>query len=58
MMLSISLGVLLAGVGLLIDEHSFRRAAREKEREIASLQKELKLAGTRALRPAYDAKIN
>lgn len=39
---SILLGVLLAGVGFLLDEWSLKRGLREKEREIASLEKELK----------------
>lgn len=38
---SVLFGVLLAGVGFVVDEWSLRRALREKEREIAALQKEL-----------------
>lgn len=38
---SVLLGVFLAGVGFIIDEWSLRKALREKEREIASLEKEL-----------------
>ena len=37
---SILLGVLLAGVGFIIDEWSLRRALREKEREITALRRE------------------
>lgn len=39
---SVLLGVLFAGVGFLVDERSLKRAVREKEREIASLERELK----------------
>lgn len=38
---SVLSGVFLAGVGFLIDERSLKKALREKEREIASLQKEM-----------------
>ena len=38
---SVLSGVFLAGVGFLIDERSLKKALREKEREIASLQKEI-----------------
>lgn len=38
---SVLLGVCLAGVGFIVDEWSLRKALREKEREIASLEKEL-----------------
>lgn len=38
---SVLLGVFLAGMGFIIDEWSLRKALREKEREIASLEKEL-----------------
>ena len=38
---SVLLGVLLVGLGFIIDERSLRKALREKEREIASLEKEL-----------------
>jgi uncharacterized integral membrane protein len=38
---SVLLGVFLAGVGFIIDEWSLRKALREKEREIASLEREL-----------------
>lgn len=37
---SILLGVLLAGVGFIIDEWSLRRELRDKEREIAALRRE------------------
>jgi uncharacterized integral membrane protein len=35
-------GVLLAGVGYVFDQWSLKRTVREKDREIASLEKELK----------------
>ena len=38
---SVLLGVLLVGVGFIFDERSLKKALREKEREIASLEKEL-----------------
>lgn len=38
---SVLLGVFMAGVGFIIDEWSLRKALREKEREIASLEREL-----------------
>ena len=38
---SVLSGVFLVGVGFLIDERSLKKALREKEREIASLQKEI-----------------
>lgn len=38
---SVLLGVFLVGVGFIIDEWSLRKALREKEREIASLEREL-----------------
>jgi len=38
---SVLLGILLAGAGFIVDEWSLRKALREKEREIAALQKEL-----------------
>ncbi len=38
---SVLLGVLLAGVGFLFDEWSLKRTLREKDREIAALEKEL-----------------
>lgn len=38
---SVLSGVFLAGVGFLIDERSLKKALREKEREVASLQKEM-----------------
>jgi len=38
---SVLLGVLLVGAGFVCDERSLRKALREKEREIASLEKEL-----------------
>ena len=40
---SILLGILLAGAGFLMDQWSLRRALREKERQIASLENELGL---------------
>jgi uncharacterized integral membrane protein len=39
---SILLGILLAGAGFLVDQRSLRRALREKERQVASLENELK----------------
>lgn len=39
---SVLLGVFLAGVGFIFDERSLKKALREKEREIASLERELK----------------
>lgn len=39
---SILLGILLAGAGFLIDQWSLRRALREKERQVASLENELR----------------
>jgi len=38
---SVLLGVLLVGLGFICDEWSLRKALREKERQIASLEKEL-----------------
>ena len=38
---SVFLGVLLAGVGFIVDERSLKKSLREKEREITSLQREL-----------------
>ncbi|OGQ73186.1 MAG: hypothetical protein A2W73_06000 [Deltaproteobacteria bacterium RIFCSPLOWO2_12_55_13] len=38
---SVLSGVFLVGVGFLIDERSLKKALREKEREITSLQKEM-----------------
>lgn len=38
---SVLLGVFLAGVGFIVDEWFLRKTLREKEREIASLEKEL-----------------
>jgi uncharacterized integral membrane protein len=39
---SILLGILLAGAGFLMDQWSLRRALREKERQVVSLENELK----------------
>ena len=39
---SVLLGVCLTGAGFLLDERSLRRAPREKERQIASLENELR----------------
>jgi len=39
---SVLLGVLLAGFGFLLDQWSLKKALREKEREIAALQIELR----------------
>ena len=41
-MVSILFGVVLAGASFLIDQWSLRRALREKERQVASLENELK----------------
>jgi|SRR5262245_8202882 len=41
-LLSLLLGIFLAGVGFIFDQWSLRRALRERDREIAALQKELK----------------
>jgi uncharacterized integral membrane protein len=41
-LLSLLLGIFLAGVGFIFDQWSLKRALREKDREIAALQKELK----------------
>jgi uncharacterized integral membrane protein len=41
-LLSVLLGIFLAGVGFLFDQWSLRRALRQKERELESLRKELK----------------
>lgn len=46
---SVLLGVLLAGAGFIVDEWSLRRALREKERQIASLEKELQPYRERAM---------
>ncbi len=39
---SVLLGVLFAGLGFIFDEWSLRRTLREKEREITSLERELR----------------
>ncbi|MCZ6625829.1 MAG: LapA family protein [Deltaproteobacteria bacterium] len=39
---AVLLGVLLAGTGFIVDQWSHRKALREKEREIESLERELK----------------
>jgi uncharacterized integral membrane protein len=41
-LLSLLLGLFLSGVGFIFDQWSLKRALREKDREIAALQKELK----------------
>jgi uncharacterized integral membrane protein len=41
-MFSILFGVVLAGAGFLVDQWSLRRALREKERQVAALETELK----------------
>jgi uncharacterized integral membrane protein len=41
-LVSVLLGVFLAGVGFIFDQWSLRRTLRQKEREITLLQKELK----------------
>lgn len=45
---SVLFGVLLAGGGYIFDQWSLKRALREREREIVSLQKELKAHRDRA----------
>jgi uncharacterized integral membrane protein len=40
-MFSVLLGVLLAGVAFLFDEWTFKRAARQKERQVAALEREI-----------------
>lgn len=42
-LVSVLFGVLLAGLGFLFDQWSLKRALRQKEREVESLQRELKL---------------
>lgn len=39
---SVLLGVLFAGLGFIFDEWSLRKTLREKEREITSLERELR----------------
>jgi putative membrane protein len=41
-LVSVLVGVLLAGLSFIVDQWSFRKSLREKERRIASLEKELK----------------
>lgn len=41
-LVAVLLGVLLAGVSFIVDQWSFRKALREKERRISALEKELK----------------
>ncbi|MGH7769814.1 MAG: LapA family protein [Candidatus Binatia bacterium] len=41
-MFSIMVGVVLAGAGFLIDQWSLRRTLREKERQVAALENELR----------------
>ncbi len=41
-LISVFLGVLLAGVAFVADERSLKKAVREKEREIAFLEEELR----------------
>lgn len=38
---AVLLGVLLAGVGFIVDQWALKKAVREKEREIEALKKEL-----------------
>ncbi len=38
---AVLLGVLLAGLGFIIDQWSIKRGLKQKEREIVSLEKEL-----------------
>lgn len=40
---SVLLGVFLAGAGFIFDEQSLKKTLREKERDIASLEKELQV---------------
>lgn len=46
---SVLLGIILAGIGFLFDERTLKKALREKERQIASLERELKLFRERQL---------
>ncbi|MFQ5849089.1 MAG: lipopolysaccharide assembly LapA domain-containing protein [Candidatus Binatia bacterium] len=39
---AVFLGVLLAGIGFILDERSLKRVLREKEQEIESLEREVK----------------
>lgn len=41
-LVSVLVGVLLVGMSFIVDQWSFRRTIREKERRIASLEKEIK----------------
>jgi uncharacterized integral membrane protein len=45
---SVLFGILLAGAGYIFDQWSLKRALREREREIVSLQKELNMHRDRA----------
>lgn len=49
---SVFFGILLVGVAFLVDERSLKRAVREKEREIASLDQELKSFREQSRAPA------
>src|SRR3972149_4212922 len=44
---AVLLGVLLAGLGFLFDQWSLKRALREKDRAIASLEREIQAFGER-----------
>lgn len=44
---SASLGVLLAGLGFLLDQRTLKRRLREKDREIETLESELRAARER-----------
>jgi uncharacterized integral membrane protein len=46
---SVLLGIILASIGFLFDEGTLKKALREKERQIASLERELKLFRERQL---------
>ncbi len=39
-LLSVFFGVLLAGIGFMIDQRSFKKAVRKKDQEIESLERE------------------
>ncbi len=43
-LVSVLFGVLVAGVGFIIDQWSLRKVVRQKEREIESLEKEVRTA--------------
>ncbi len=52
MLISILVGILLAGAAFILDVHALKRAVREKEREIASLEQEIKSFREQSRAPA------